>query len=540
MPKNEYESFFPFSKIRDQQKMAIEFAIDAFENGKKIVLLELPTGVGKSAIAITISRYLSRYYRFDMPELEPGSYILTTQKVLQSQYCNDFKELIRDIKSSSNYTCNYHAAYSCSEAQMLLKQLGKSAAGTEFEKTCKSACSYKLAKKDFIESPISVTNFAYYLTETEYGSGRNPNRIQKRKNLIIDECHNIEGELTRFASIKISEKFAKDFLGCKIPKLSSQTEVYEWVKNTYYKKLKEKIDILSKNVKNNDIDTLKKIASLENFETRVECFIGLGKYDSNYIMSVTREEEKRGTRVFEFKFIDVSHIVKNMFHTSKVLLMSATIVDKQQFCKSLGLDENDVAYMTVMSPFPKENRPILYIPTGNMSQSASYDVLVERVKQLLDMHKNEKGIIHTGNYKIANYLIEHIKDKRLLSHTSQNREIVLGEHIKSNKDTVLVSPSMTEGVDLRDDLSRFQIICKLPFPYLGDPVVKKRMQKDKDWYPYTTAKIIIQSVGRSIRNQDDHAITYIVDNDWEIFYRRNSKFFNSDFFVKKILQSQII
>ena len=53
MPKYEYLSFFPFEKIRKEQKKAIEFAIDAYESGKKYVILELGTGVGKSATGIT-------------------------------------------------------------------------------------------------------------------------------------------------------------------------------------------------------------------------------------------------------------------------------------------------------------------------------------------------------------------------------------------------------------------------------------------------------------------------------------------------------
>jgi Rad3-related DNA helicase len=88
---------------------------------------------------------------------------------------------------------------------------------------------------------------------------------------------------------------------------------------------------------------------------------------------------------------------------------------------------------------------------------------------------------------------------------------------------------MMEGVDLKDELSRFQIICKIPFPYLGDLVVKKRMERNDKWYPYMTAKSIIQSLGRSIRNQSDHAISYILDGDWERFYNKNKHLFPLEF-----------
>ena len=41
---------------------------------------------------------------------------------------------------------------------------------------------------------------------------------------------------------------------------------------------------------------------------------------------------------------------------------------------------------------------------------------------------------------------------------------------------------MAEGIDLKDDLSRFQIITKVPYPNLGDERIKIRCNKDYIWY----------------------------------------------------------
>ena len=131
--------------------------------------------------------------------------------------------------------------------------------------------------------------------------------------------------------------------------------------------------------------------------------------------------------------------------------------------------------------------------------------------------------------KIANYLKGKIKSRRLLFPNASNRDEVLRKHLRSDKPTVIISPSMTEGVDLEGDASRFQIICKVPYPFLGDKLVKKRMNKWKWWYPFQTAKTIIQSVGRSVRSSKDTAVTYIIDEDWERFYSRNNSLFPKDF-----------
>jgi Rad3-related DNA helicase len=55
------------------------------------------------------------------------------------------------------------------------------------------------------------------------------------------------------------------------------------------------------------------------------------------------------------------------------------------------------------------------------------------------------------------------------------------------------------------------------------------MEKNKFWYPYMTAKSIIQSLGRSIRNESDHAVSYILDSDWEKFFRMNQMLFDKTF-----------
>ena len=244
--------------------------------------------------------------------------------------------------------------------------------------------------------------------------------------------------------------------------------------------------------------------------------------------------EVRGDRRFEFKPIDVAPFTEEYLFKSgkKVLMMSATIINKEAFCEVLGIPQDQCAFISIPSPFPIENRPIFFSPIGSMAMrsiDSSLPRLAQAVKAILAEHKNEKGIIHCHSYKVANYLKRNIRSRRLLAHNSTNRDQVLYDHINSDKPTVLLSPSMTEGVDLKGDASRFQILCKVPYPYLGDKLIRKRMNKWKWWYPLQTIKSIVQAVGRSIRTKDDRAITYILDSDWDRFYSRNKELFPDDF-----------
>lgn len=545
MPLHEYVKYFPFPKIRDEQRRAIEFALDSYESGKKIVLLEMGTGTGKSATAIAIARYMEAH----APPIKDedtglqytGAYILTTQKLLQNQYFNDFgppsgKHLLRTIKSSTNYKCKFYTDQTCAESKRMLSKLGKTLNGTEFQKQCKSSCTYSLEKQDFIESPISITNFSYFLAETTYAG-----KLEPRALLVIDEAHNTEAELGKFIEVTFSEKFARDILKCKIPKLDSQEAVYEWVKTSYRKSVNKYVRELEKNLtKISDATTgygefSKQYEMLEKHSGKVDQFLEVYSA-TNWAMNIAYPQigNRRGARKFEFKPIDLSlYSQKTLFRSGKrLLMMSATVVDKDVFCSSIGLDTSEVAYLRIPSPFPVENRPIHYIPAGSMSKNnidKTLPVMAEAVKMLLEKHQNEKGIIHTTSFKVAKYLIENIRSNRILSHDSSNRDEILKKHISCKEPTVIISPSMMEGVDLADDASRFQILCKIPFPFLGDLVVSKRMERNKQWYPYTTAKSIIQSFGRSVRNENDHAISYILDSDWERFYSRNSHMMPEEF-----------
>jgi Rad3-related DNA helicase len=235
-----------------------------------------------------------------------------------------------------------------------------------------------------------------------------------------------------------------------------------------------------------------------------------------------------------FKPIDVGPFAEDtLFRLGRrVLLMSATVIQSDIFAESLGIPESQRACLTIPTPFPVENRPIHVFPVGRMSADNIDETLpkmVTALKEILKEHKGEKGMIHCHSNKIANYLRKNLRSNRLIFHDSSDREEALKKHLSSKEPTVLVSPSMAEGVDLRDDLARFQILLKVPYPSLGDKLVRKRMHRWSWWYPMQTVKTVVQSVGRAIRSEKDHAVTYILDADWVRFYNQNQELFPDTF-----------
>ena len=523
-----WKGIFPYPTTRPEQDQAIDFALDAFiEQDKKFVVIEAGTGVGKSAIGFTIAQYYNQHVN------GTGTYYLTTQKVLQEQYMRDFKTKgMFNLQSSTNFQCKYYKNKTCAMARRELKITQDQ----KFKQCCAGGgCNYRKSKNDFMGGQHGVTNFSYFLAETQYAAELSP-----RTMMVVDECHNTELELGSFVEIVVSEHFANQVLKLQVPNLSTQYQVFKWIVDIYKPKLEfvkkhyegviEKCSIASK------MSEFQKVSSQYELIDKHLCKLNrfIDKYHKdNWILNIT-ETEVKGTKKFEFKPICVGpfsepYLFKN---ASKVLLMSATVMSKEAFCEVLGLPQDEVAFISIPSPFPVENRPIIVSPIASMSMQnidKGLPKMAQAVKAILDAHPNEKGIIHCHSYKIAQYLKNNVKSKRLLTHNSEDREKKLRIHMADPSPTVLLSPSMQEGVDLKDDLSRFQVICKVPYPYLGDKLVKKRMHKWSWWYPLQTAKVIVQSVGRSVRSDTDTAITYILDADWERFWSKNKDVFPKGF-----------
>ena len=529
---------FPFDEPRQSQIDAIAFAINSFlKSDKRFCIVEAGTGVGKSAVGLTIGRVLNIKYspETDQDPLK-GTYFVTTQKILQEQYVKDFglpRGRMMSIKSSSNYKCRYHRGNSCGESKQLLRTAERS---SRFFKTCTMNCVYNQAKEAFLNSPESVVNFPYLLTEATYSG-----KIKPRNLLVLDEAHNIESELSRFIEVSVSEWFSKKTLKAGWTKADTQFQAHKWISEVYYNKVHDRLKHIERMMSKygglkDKLDEMmgfaRQLDMLRSHVDRLRMF--LKHYDKENWIVEFEDFKGKGKRRITFKPVDVSKFAQDYLFRlgNKVLMMSATILDREAFCQSLGIPADEVAFLSLPSPFPVENRPIVELPVGPMNAKEIDNTLPKMakvVKELLDTHSDDKGIIHCHTFKIAKYLWQYVESDRLLIHDTHDRDEVLQKHMQSDKPTVLLSPSMSEGVDLRDDCSRFQIICKIPYPYLGDKVVKKRMTKWPGWYPLQTAKSIVQAVGRSIRSVDDHAVTYILDAQWRSFYGRYKKFFPADF-----------
>lgn len=526
----EIRDHFPFPEIRSGQERGLRAYEKAVRDDKKFVIYEAPTGVGKSGVAIAIASHAKTY---DYPSFQAGAYILSPQKTLTKQYMNDFSQNgLLEMKGKANFRCTRHKT-DCDTASHL-----NAGAGSAGKGKCCEACPYLDAKKAFISNPFGTDNFAYHLAETTYG-GQLPNRNV----LILDEGHNTESQILGFADTEITPKHMEEINleSTPIPVIEpgQNQRCKDWLQSTFIKACQRHINWLQ-----NEIDTAyrdeqqaiaikwaKQLDKYNKFVCRINRFMNSEELKDWLCYTVEEDRRKKTQRVLYIKPLTATLFGNDLLfrRAKRVVIMSATILDFSTFRRNLGIAREDTIQVAAPSDFPKEHRPIFFWPAGDMShkkREATLPRLLRRIEKILDKHDGVKGIIHTHSYEINNMVVEYLRNTkhcyRIVTHTNQpgTREVAVMSHYSSPDATVLISPSMTEGLDLKDDLSRFQIICKVPYPYL-DPYIKARMARDPAWYQWQTALTIIQATGRSIRNMTDTADTYILDFGFEAFLNRN-------------------
>jgi ATP-dependent DNA helicase DinG len=623
---NDYLNNFPHNSFRSNQDQVIKQICDAFNSGYKYVILEAPTGFGKSAIAITIARTLG------------SSYICTATKDLQTQYIHDYK-FLKVAKGKSNFQCRVKedfidaGRYQCASCNL----------GTESE--CKhtscdygpclsdesmegAGCKYRTFINDYeihkkgkenemifidkekienykreysnwihlknfddprewnpcyyfdqlfqaLKASHSIFNYAIFLSLLS-----NKNMMQQRELLVLDEAHLLETEIVKFRGLSISKKRWKryihdfkmvdygydingwlDFL-IELEKtmlilIGYESLVYSLIterkiKYGYNSKRKNKvrskrivsaselfeddasleINIRTEDGKKLQIDKELLIEIVQDIDKLTRTINNILASPKNWIVSEVHKENYDVTRV-ELKPLDPSKYIKTIVEKCpKTLIMSATILNHQTFQKNLGLDsENDkTKFIQIQSDFPIENRPIFplaveYLNFSNLQQMDVKTKISRAIDNIMYIHSNDKGIIHTSSYEQLNFIKENLSKmnsrRLILTDPEIERDEVIKEHSESKKPTVLISPSLHTGLDLKDHLSRFQIITKVPYPNIADKWTSEKRKINKEWYYWQTALRLVQAYGRSIRSKDDWAKTYVLDSAFNYFVKVN-------------------
>jgi ATP-dependent DNA helicase DinG len=525
---------FPFAEVRGNQEATLDKLGKWTSSTEKFFILEGPTGFGKSPVDIACASHaktLPGYGTF-----EQGAYILTPQKTLAEQYMKDFKSMgLVELKGRANYTCSKWSQITGEEVDCETGATLNESTG--LDEKCLS-CPYRAAKDDFISKPFGTTNFAYYLNETNHAG-----ELENRNMLILDEGHNTEDQILSLTDTELNQRRCDEYGAGKLPVFDAgdNEAVLQWLDKVFVPAASTHSFKLMKAFKeaqpDERIKVVRKQKALENYLSRIQMFSNSADPGEWFVWSDWQVNKNTG-KGYGTGDLFIKPLTARLFadkllfsKAQKVLITSATILDFKTFMRNLGIADYNSQVLAVDSEFPVENRPMFYRPVGSMSYNnidATLPKMALEVEALMTRYIAKKGIVHTNSYKVNKYITEYLMNTshafRVITHGKGKgeREAAQLKHLTSKEPTVLFSPSMTEGLDLKEDLSRFQIICKVPYPAL-DPYTRARMNRDKQWYQWQTALKLVQGTGRSVRSKTDKAHTYVLDSDFATFIRNNNR-----------------
>lgn len=501
----DWKECFPYGyNPRKIQQDAINFILDGFfKKNKRFIIVQASTGTGKSFIAATAAQYFNKEYN------NSKSYIVTPQIILQRQYQKQFP-MYANISSRNNYSCQIFKESNCGDMKWL--HLLNSIPRCQY-------CLYQKEKKNFVDNKVSITNTSFFMSNILY----NQDIIKKRSLLIIDQCHNLEQQIIKMKGITAQYNTLHSTYAFKEQDwIKPNQQPLTWIIQKLYPFLDSKCNQLSTALqtggrsvqltKQKIIELSRKYDYIKKLMQQIDTTLQNFDPDRWVIQNNAQSKQLIISPVFASDFSQQMMFRKG----EKILLMSGTILNKQSFCRNLGIKSEECLFLSLDSPFPIENRKIYILGSGSMSKvnmPKSMPKVIQDINKIMKIHEEDRGIIHVSSHYIAKQIFQKVKSNRLLIIDQfQSRDQMLDYHSECTN-TVLLSPSMMQGVDLKQDLSRFQIIAKVPYPNLASKYISTKKQLVKEWYSYQTVKSIVQAYGRSIRSQQDFAVTYILDSD---------------------------
>lgn len=519
------EDYFPLEQPREKQVRALGFIQRKVAEGMRHVILEAPTGLGKSALGMT-----SCLWAGSTPlEGASGGYYLVTQKLLQDQLERDFGKFVNVykntgalLKSATDYPCQKYGNCRVGGQQQKNQRCAQKASND---------CPYSHAYNMFASRPIAVTNYPYFFTERTFVK-----KLPARQVLVMDECHSIERQILGFVELRADNKSLEDWAPTlrPFPVLLELDDFAKWARKLYLPSLTARLEF--KRDETNGSTDAHKQRELQDLESHVgkvaRALASIEAEPDNWVYWQESTDEGMASIA---KPIEAGPYAADILtdNGDLRLYLSAYVGPKNVFCRSIGIDPDQTAYATLNSSFPLANRPIHILPVGSMGRKSAdqtLPALLRRIDKIMNVHQDERGLIHVHSYKLGRAVYEHLMagphaGRILYPEKSAERVAMLMRHQKATIPTVLISPSMTEGFSFDDDLARWQIIAKMPYASLGDRQVVAKKDRDPEWYVLQTVSTFLQAAGRIVRSDTDHGVTYVLDSDFTTLYDRYHYFF---------------
>lgn len=492
-------SFYP------GQYELLEQSLDWYSSPARFLGMSIPTGSGKSLSSLLLSK-LS----------EARTVILTATKGLQEQYMHDCRDLGGVlVKGQNNFPCILVNS-------RLTADQGPCHDGIPC--ALREQCPYRVQLKKALDAKLVITNYAYWLAQTNFSSGLGEFGLA-----ILDEGHSCFGAMENYLTIFLSRVDIRA-IGTDFPESVDRWNVWKsWaeVSVPIAADAVNKIEQEMKGYRSRNQPVPSHISSTYRTINSVHARLKrLSSVNEEWVIQKTYHG---------YRFVPkwVSNYSQHLFHdVPKVVLMSAILSHRS--ADYLGVPSNGSrAWIEMDSHFPPENTPIWHIPTARINyRTDDYGSTIwcSRIDQIIQRRLDRKGIVFTVSYERARMLLSRSRFKDIMfTHGTNDVVQVVEKFKKTLAPAVLVSPSVTTGWDFSMSDSghgkpQYLIVGKIPYPQTTDVVTKARHEEDKEWTSYLAMETLVQSCGRATRSSDDKAEVFLIDNSAVWFMRLYGKF----------------
>lgn len=310
--------------IRPHQQKALAGVLQQFHEGNQVVMLDAPTGSGKTLIGELVRQ-----------SLDARALYLCSSIALQTQFHRDFPNSVL-LKGRTNYpTADDPSQFpklnagDCVKRRESLPACFLCTEETPDAMHCRwchpvQSCPYEIAKAAAIRSPLVCTNTFYFLHEANYVG----NLPLNRQLIIVDEADTLEDVMMSFVEVSVTARKAGEYGISPPDKKTVESSWIEWA-------LEAEAKLRAFRISGEGIDAIRARQSLSrllgNIKRLNEPSSGLSSGGWVYT------GYDRGDIAFKPVTIDALTFDNLFRHSPRWLLMSATTISFDVFAQTLGI-----------------------------------------------------------------------------------------------------------------------------------------------------------------------------------------------------------
>lgn len=560
----DFEGNFPFDRypsMKGAQNMA--FTLISKERGAKpkVIVLELPTGSGKTALGYTYLKALEGQGKKTLFYIAPNKVLVEQVKTLHPD--------VRVVYGRNEHPCFFYPEQELKADEIpcsLLTECPHRVNQETGETHTAGAlpCQYLKQKYEAKQGGIVVCTTAFYLYTVLFSEEFKPEGV------VVDEAHRIAQSIRSVLSTDITdwklgravealgaaESGEREHLALFLSRmkrlvkrrgLGRETLLEEdEIANLYEALMAVKPDVLEADARrairagkldvNEDRSVLKQIEdiarSVRRFKHALKYAMSTkGRAPLNFVFAFGKEEIGEREKV-QFKIVVKDYYVVPLIQKlmpPDVLAYSATISDPDVFAFETGIKG---AYHSIPSLFPTENARI-YMPTDTANLSVKGRRRQDKTKMLRLIAKSAKKFAIKGQRSLVVVVSNEEREKFLMLAKEEELQAIsygnghtpreCAKRFREGEGDCLVGTSSNygEGIDLPKQIAPV-IFCyrpSYPNPESPETVFEERRFGRRRWslWNWRVMLDLLQVRGRNIRSEEDIGVTFLISQQFRHF-----------------------